>query len=729
MGLFLPPRPALKAMTGPGALGMAWQTPLASLQKTPQKLALQAQALYHENNWVYDAEHTVSTRAGGVAWHLEDEQDNEVGDEAKYQPIRDLLEKPQAALPIEERQGPLQYRRNLWTITLRHMGLVGWTFWYLNQASVDGIPLAILYLNPSRVFAVMTKGGNLVGWTLDRPMEEGGTPLELENVLPFYFDPADAGPYGIGLVESIWSKAQISQLADKHIAATLAAGGRLTGILGPKVAGQISDDEWAQFVRDYRNITENPEAAKRLQIVKGPVDYIRTAATMAELLIPDLSRIGRDDVLAHWGVPGSQIGVQAPTGLNSGSTKGFDEAILWQGAIHTRLTPFWETVQYGLLDRFGKLGIPVELELEEPEFDDDTPLFAKLAQVKDAPLTNNEKRDIVGYAPLEEDLEEFGLQVWNTSLMVQVAGPGFEETPTLSVGVIPPPLGAMAPVTPAGTPPPAVAAPGETVGKATIRPGPFSQLRAQVSHTMVPRMRRAVADALSSQKQDVVARLRKIGLDHLRTRRADTQGWWIGRTHDKVMTDALKPHVSAIAAKVATKTEAILGPVLRPAKAVTDEFVADVTLRVLTKGAGRVTGINQTTRDAIAEAIAEAIDGAETIDDVIAAVEKLNIFDEYRSELIARTESAFAYNASSLGSYGEFGVQMVEPLDGDEDEECQARLARGTVSLDEAEADEDHPNGTLVWSPVVPDEPPAKASASTRVEYDELGRFLRVVDE
>lgn len=725
MSLLLPPRPALaKAFTGPGALGMSWQTPLRDLQRSPQKLAAQAMALYHENNWVYDAEHTVSTRAGGVPWHLEDGNDNEVEEDSRYKAIRDLLEKPQAALAIEERQGSLQYRRNLWTLTLRHMGLVGWTFWYLDQTeALNGIPTSILYLNPARVYAVMTERGNLIGWTLDKSKEEGGTPLELKNVLPFYFDPADSGPYGIGLVESIWSKAQISQLADKHIAATLAAGGRLTGIIGPKdMASKVSDDEWAQFVRDYRNITENPEAAKRLQIVKGPVDYIRTAATMAELMIPDLAKIGRDDVLAHWGVPGSQIGVQAPTGLNSGGTKGYDEAILWQGAIHTRLTPFWETVQYGLLDRFVAAGIPVALELEEPEFDDDSPLFAKLAQVKDTPLTNNEKREIINFPPLEEDLEEFGNQVWNSSLMVQVAGPGLPEPEPEPVSLPGTPI-------PSGNVPTAVAGPSAPVAKATLKQTPLTELRAQIDHAQIPRMKRSVADALSAQKADVIARIRRLGLDHLRSRRKDTQGWWMGKSHDQNLMAALKPHVSTIASKVAHRTDAILSPVLRPAKATTDEFVVAVTTGVLTKGAGRVQGINDTTRKRIQDAIAEALDAAETIDDVIAAVEGLDIFDEYRSELIARTESMFAYNSASLGSYGEFGVTMVEPLDGDEDQECIDRLARGAVSLEDAEADEDHPNGTLTWVPIVPDEPPPAKAAITRFEYDEFGRVSAVIEE
>jgi hypothetical protein len=67
-------------------------------------------------------------------------------------------------------------------------------------------------------------------------------------------------------------------------------------------------------------------------------------------------------------------------GLNSGETRKYDEAALWQNAVGPRLRTFRETLQFGLLDRFAALGKPVELELEEPEFDDEAPAYALAAQ-------------------------------------------------------------------------------------------------------------------------------------------------------------------------------------------------------------------------------------------------------------------------------------------------------------------------------------------------------------
>jgi len=123
--------------------------------------------------------------------------------------------------------------------------------------------------------------------------------------------------------------------------------------------------------------------------------------------------------------------------------------------------------------------------------------------------------------------------------------------------------------------------------------------------------------------------------------------------------------------------------------------------RILRRAADRVKRINETTRDAIRDAIAAGLDLGEGAAALGARIASAAILDPYRGELIARTETMYAWNSSAIESYRDFDVEMVEPQDGDEDEECQARLARGAVTLDEAMDDEDHPNGTLAWSPVV----------------------------
>jgi hypothetical protein len=96
-------------------------------------------------------------------------------------------------------------------------------------------------------------------------------------------------------------------------------------------------------------------------------------------------------------------------------------------------------------------------------------------------------------------------------------------------------------------------------------------------------------------------------------------------------------------------------------------------------------------------------------------------FDEYRAELIARTESARVLNDSQLETFREFDVEQVTAIDGDDDEVCADRNGQ-TFDIDEAMDIEDHPNGTLDWVPVVK----AKAThspAPAKAHTDTLARL------
>src|ERR1035437_9533722 len=141
-----------KAMSGPGATAWLYQQQLETISQSPQKLAMQAQALYRDNAIVNEVERQVSGRGSSVPFHIEDENGDEVTDKSAPNliAIRDLIEKPQAML---DGIGRRLTRRELWRLTLRHMGLCGTAFWYFDQAeALAGTPLGILYVNPGRVF-------------------------------------------------------------------------------------------------------------------------------------------------------------------------------------------------------------------------------------------------------------------------------------------------------------------------------------------------------------------------------------------------------------------------------------------------------------------------------------------------------------------------------------------------------------------------------------------------
>lgn len=679
----------------PAKAAQGWQpiyTPdrLVATSRSPLKRMREEQALYWNHPWIRVAESTVTRRVAGLPWHLKDgNSDEEVDDrtDTRLKAVRDLLEKPQAALDPKDRQPGIGTWHSLIKVTSRHAGLCGMTHWFPDQPDQDRIPAALLYINPARLMPVTATNGALLGWSLDPTDEtrpQTGTIFRPDEILTFYLDPPDSGGLTSGLVQAAWLKAQITIRGDTHYLSSLYGGGALSGIVSPK-EGTIQDEPFAVLQRELRNIQEAPDSARRLAVLRGPVDYHRTSATAQELDLSDYSAMTRSDILTVWGVPDSQTGIPAPAGLNSGGAKEADEPILMQGPVHDRVVMIRETVQLHLLDRWQAVGISPQIVIEEPTYDDRTPAFTLAGLAKDLPLTRNQRLALVDEDPLPDygpDGEPLGLAI-DLPIALSVVGQGeepvkvnfgrFNSAPQpRDVRVLPP---IMPPALPADVPEPA---------KAGGLP------RASVLRRFEPLVRKAVAAFLDEQKRDIAARIRARG-DHLARKPSDRDVWWSDKWNAKLL-DAVKQGVAGVAGTVAARVQSQLGT---PAKA----FEDTVALSILRTVGRRIAGINDTTRDEIGRLIGEGFAQGLAPIAVADLIEAATTFDDARAELIARTETALVYNEAAIQSFREFGVEKVEAIDGDEDDECAERNGQ-VFAIEEALSITDHPNGTLDWSPV-----------------------------
>lgn len=415
VSLLMPQRPARKAESGIGSVMMSTNPPISSLQRTPQRMAADAQLVAIADITIRSAERVIANRVATTDWHLEDAEDREVGtgdgqnSSPAYLAVLELLRFPYRPLPGDPRTTTPRTWNGLSALTCRHMGVTGSAFWYLDQTdALAGTPLSILYINPSRMTPVLNDAGELTDWVLDHDKVGGGVALGLDRVIHFTLEPPDAGVFPSGLVETALSKVELSRLADRHVTMMLSAGGRLSGVLSPR-EGFLEDSVYGQLVRDIRTIAEAPDSAKRMLILRGPVDFTATTASPSDLDLVALSTLSRDDKLALWGVPHSILGIPTPGGLGGGLSKDADESIFWQNAVGPRLRSFAETVDAGLLSRYRALGVDVELEIEEPTFDDETPAFERAAKARELPLTNRERRDLIGLDPFGDARDD---EVW-----------------------------------------------------------------------------------------------------------------------------------------------------------------------------------------------------------------------------------------------------------------------------------------------------------------------------
>ena len=844
---------------GAGVLMTEYLLPNVMPEMAKQKMA-QAVVIGKKVAYVRLAEQVISSKIAdpllGVGWHLED-PDGETIDDA-YDDPRAVEAYALVARPMEnmrETVGAVRSREEIWEITSRHMGLAGQGAWYLDALNDFGIPAAIAYIRPDRLDPAVTEQGVILGWTLDKRPGYAGTKLDADEIMLIQIQTPDEGVWAPGLVESAHEKVNLNPAIDKHFGAVLAGGGRLSGILSPKT-GAIEDDAvYNQLARDWRNIAEQPESARRLQVVRAPTDFTRTVATMDEMKLIDLMGKNRDDLLAVWRVPLSQIGGSSPTGLNSGEVRKYDEAALWQNAVTPRLSKF-NTAYQTILDRYRVyLGWAPKIVFDIPTFDDDSPRYDKVQKSQFAPLLNWERRSVLGFTTITDVMHSAGLlpdgqtdprdyEIIMSNTQVPYEDLGKAPASESSVGggsssafggkaqdladamtsktqkgpqIVPAVIAGLAkqwpladlaivkqgtwkynpayplkkidaakrpiarnpkivagveaalkvgaPIDPVTlihvkrlgndlptepidgwhrllaaqhqgldtipayigkgdddwtrkliafdddipTPPDSPSLPPDApmppdAAKASPVPG-LKKLRATVEQHVTPALRGSVAAVLAQQKAEIVARV--VGMaDHIKRKPADLSIWWKGDKWDAELSAAMTPHLTDAAQTIA----GYIGTQIRSGKAAPQGAVA----RVLARGAARVTQINETTRDGIKDLIVQGIDAGLSPRELGDSIEAWSGFDEYRAERIATTELMDAYNAAALGSYADLGVQMVEAIDGDGDQECIDRLARNPYTLEDADAEEDHPNGTLDWAPIIDE--PAKAQISLKAK-------------
>jgi phage portal protein BeeE len=688
VSIYVAPRLA-KAITGPGAATMQTNPPLAAglfLNSAQMMMRAYWQAA-HRNPWISGSERLISGKVSGVEWHLESGGEDLV-DSTNPLAVAALMlmEKPQANV----REGKQMTRRELWNQTSRFMGLTGNAFWLMDERNAVGLPNSLLWIRPDRMTPAEDSRGNLTGWVLDAQQGASvngqrleGIPLDLDQILHFTLIPPDEGHFGMGLVEAALRKVSLTELADTYASGTLASGGRLSGIVSGTQNSPIPDEVFKQLVRDLRAVTEQPDAARRTTVVQGDINWKPTGMTPLDVGLVDIMKLSRDDTFGIWQAPFSLVyGGSQATGLNSGETRKYDEAALWQGPVHDRLVVISEVVQFQMFDRIAG---GIELVIEEPEFDDDSPRYDLLGKSVNTPLTNKERRELIGLDPFGDPVLDDA--VWLPATMVTAfQAPPDDTAPS-------PTETTLGRVSQTDTAPPSDAT-AALAGKASRYTGlhqSLVNLRTRLQASQTPRIKSAVGKFLDAQRHEIATRIRAHA-EHIKKEPGDTSVWWNAAKWDKALKEALTPYLSSVADNVSAHVGTVLAPV--PGK-------ADPVGAVLERGAARVTRINQTTRDAIAEILAQAIENDLVLSEVADSIEATDFasFDEYRAELIARTELMDAYNSAALGSYGEAGIEMVEAIDGDEDEECIARLAGNPYTLDDAMAEEDHPNGTLDWVP------------------------------
>lgn len=133
------------------------------------------------------------------------------------------------------------------------------------------------------------------------------------------------------------------------------------------------------------------------------------------------------------------------------------------------------------------------------------------------------------------------------------------------------------------------------------------------------------------------------------------------------------------------------------------EFEVDdaLTREYLRSAGANISGITQTTREAVRAALVEGQAAAEGIDQLAARLRELPAFGRSRAVTVARTELGHAANTAALANYQASGVVVgVRVFDGDYDAACAAMNGR-VYALGQAPATLQHPRCRRAFAPIV----------------------------
>jgi hypothetical protein len=125
---------------------------------------------------------------------------------------------------------------------------------------------------------------------------------------------------------------------------------------------------------------------------------------------------------------------------------------------------------------------------------------------------------------------------------------------------------------------------------------------------------------------------------------------------------------------------------------------------VLDKLATKIKAISDTTRDTVRGLVAQSAKEGWSMPQLAKAIREQGVTDsDYRSKMIARTESALGYSHGSLLAYGQAGVTEVDVYDGDDDPECAAANGSRWTLEEAADNPIGHPNCTRAFSAHIPE--------------------------
>ncbi|MBA4495106.1 phage portal protein [Paenactinomyces guangxiensis] len=550
---------------------------------------------------------------------------------------------------ILQRPNPFMTGRQLLEGTQTWKELNGNAYWFLEDIDGRGRPKNIWLLDSRHMAVVPDKQEMIRGYVYEVNGKQ--IPLDKDEVLHFKnFNPFNPY-YGLGTLQGIAAMLETEQYRSSYDKAFFKNGAKLSGVL--TTPDTIPEHTFEQLKREVKQMFRGVNNFHKVAVLQKGLEFKEISLSQKDMEFLGMAKFNRDQILAAFGVPPAKIGIMENANYSNSEEQ---DRTFWSETMAPRLMDLQDVINNELAPRFGNNHV----EFDEMVKEDEEANVNQAVALKEAGiLTVNEVRERLGYDPMPK---------------------GDEIT----------------------LPEPKRPTPEDEEGAKAWKSITDSFQRSRIAYLALAK-KIFVPDIINFFNEQ-----EKRVLNRLLARKAYQfipNELWDQLTEDEQLAELMRVLHITVAKSAYEKAGSWFEEDLR--------FDLDNPKHAeLIQNLGRkITRINETTRKAVIDQVTEGMRRGYSINQIAHGNPEENfkgiagVFEQargYRAEMIARSESADAYNLADLLAYEELGQSEVYVLDGvDWDEEC--RRANGQVwSIEKARANpKDHPNCTRAFAPYV----------------------------
>ena len=232
------------------------------------------------------------------------------------------------------------------TETVGYLSLYRECYWIFPEMDITR-PTKIIVVGPKQLEPVIA-GGVLVGYELRVEGRTNPIPLLIDDVWPLIDFNPDSRFHGVGPTDAGKLAISTAYQAGMLNEATLANGGRLSGVISMPAGARLDDNERRAYIAQFEARHKGARNAGKWALVTGGVTVSPLAQSMVDLQMIDLRKYDAATICALFGYPMELAGLNSEAQYAHGPAQ--QRFIL--NTISPLLSFVGENITSGILSRF-----------------------------------------------------------------------------------------------------------------------------------------------------------------------------------------------------------------------------------------------------------------------------------------------------------------------------------------------------------------------------------------